>query len=216
MARTTRQSFSACALALSLAGQDAEVREQAELEDVAVSELMRAALSDYLSRTRKQRTHLADDDEVPPEARNAIAESAHARKLARIRQRVPALPGMSISSSATLWQPPSGLPAPKQKGPYARREFLMSVDLDGNPVEPPANAVAWRVLVKHHRRPAERVPQVRSAVALSTCVLHHEFAYAVGYQSAAFYLQLDRRARPRLRFTEVYVPLGSAGNWDDD
>jgi hypothetical protein len=47
-------------------------------------------------------------------------------------------------------------------------------------------------------------------------VKHHEFAYVVGYQSAAFYLQpIDEHGRV-LRFHEVYVPLGSAGNWDDD
>jgi len=195
--------------------QDAELREQAELEEVTASELMRAALSDYLARARKAR--MSEDDEVPPDARNAIAESARARRLARIRQRAPVLPGMTISSSATLWQPPPGLLAPKQKGPYARREFPMSVDLDGNPVEPPANAVGWRVLIKHYPGgPRSEYRKYGRPLLLDLRCKHHEFAYAVGYQSAAFYLQpIDENGRV-LRFTEVYVPLGSAGNWDDD
>jgi hypothetical protein len=193
------------------------LRDQAQLEDTTVSELMRAALSDYLSRAQKQRARADADDEVPPEARDAIAESARVRRLARMRQRAPVLPGMTISSSAALWEPPPGLPPPKQKGWYAKREYPMSVDYDGNPVEPPANAVGWRVLIKRYPGgPRSEFRKHGLPLILDLRIKHHEFAYAVGYQSAAFYLQpIDEHGRV-LRFTEVYVPLGSAGTWDDD
>jgi hypothetical protein len=124
---------------------------------------------------------------------------------------------MAISSSSVLWQPPPGLQAPKQKGPYATREFPVSVDRDGNPVEPPGNAVAWRVLSKRYPDgPRSEFRKQGRPLLLDMRVKHHEFACAVGYQSAAFYLQpIDEQGRV-LRFTEVYLPLGSACTWDTD
>jgi hypothetical protein len=77
--------------------------------------------------------------------------------------------------------------------------------------------VGWRVLIKHYPGgPRSEYRKQGRPLLLDLHTKHHEFAYAVGYQSAAFYLQpIDEHGRV-LRFTEVYVPLGSAGNWDDD
>jgi hypothetical protein len=119
-----------------------------------------------------------------------------------------------ISADATIWQAPPGLRPPSTKQSHSRRYYPMSVDRDGNPVEPPANAVGRRVLVQRHHDGPLAECRVRGApLVLDLRVKHYEFVYAVHHQNAAFYLQPIDAVGRILRFPEIHVPLGSAAEW---
>jgi hypothetical protein len=214
MPRALRRSFP-CVHSLYLSvEQDEELRDFADRAETTVSEVMREALAEFLARNAKRPSR--SGHEPSEEARLAIAESARLRKQARGPARAPALPGMVLSGDLAIWQPPPGL-QPSRKVRYAKREFPMANDCNGNPVEPPANAVAWRVLVRRHEGGSLSEYRRRGApLVLDLRVKHHEFVYAVSNQAAAFYLEpIDEHGRV-LRFTRVYVPLGDSTNWDDD
>lgn len=213
MPRTPRHSFPFVHSLYLSAKQDRELRKYAKRADRTVSDVMREALDAYLA----QEPILArDSDDVPVEVtRLAITESARLRKVGRGPKRAQALPHQIISADAIVWQPPPGLRAPASERQYRARDYPMAVDREGNPVDPPENAVAWRVLVRRHQdgRVLEYLHRGRPLVVDLT-IKHHEFAHAVHRQDAAFYLQpIDEFGRV-LRFTEIYVPLGRAVDWD--
>jgi hypothetical protein len=213
MPRTPRHSFPFVHSLYLSAEQDRDLRKYAKRAERTVSDVMREALDAYLAQERV-RKHYSDD--VPVEVtRFAIAESVRRRKLGRGPKRAQVLPHQIISADAIVWQPPPGLRAPASDRHYRARDNPMAVDRDGNPIEPPANAIAWRVLVRRHPdgRVAEYLHRGQPLVVDLT-IKHHEFAHAVHHQDAAFYLQpIDEFGRV-LRFIEIYVPLGRAVDWD--
>lgn len=212
MPRTPRRSFPLVHSLYLSAEQDRELRKYAERADRSVSDVMREALDAYLAQEPVRR----DADHVPVEVtRLAIAESAHLRKLGRRPKRAQALPHQVILADAIVWQPPPGLRAPASELQFRARDYPMAVDRDGNPVEPPANAVAWRVLIRRHEEgPIVEYLHRGRPLVVDLTIKHHEFAHGVHHQHAAFYLQpIDEWGRV-LRFTEIYVPLGRAVDWD--
>lgn len=152
MPRARRYSFPAVhSLYLSHA-QDTRLRRFATKTNRSVSEIMRAALNEYLAGATSHRRREPNDEPSPADTRHAIAESARARKFARPPRNAGVWPNQQVADRTQIWTAPPAWPAEDAAQPYP-----LAYDHQGHPFEPPPNAVAWLALHQAHAT-AQPVP----------------------------------------------------------
>ena len=144
MPRTPRLSFPNVHSLYLSDEQDGQLRRYARRSRLTVSDVMRAALDEYLRREPRP----AHEGPTESETRHAIAESARARRDARGPGRAPVLPRQQLADRTPIWQPPT------RAHDDDTAEHPLARDDEGRRFQLPSNAVAWLVLEQRRAQDA--------------------------------------------------------------